>query len=146
MLPVFLTSLNSPFEINLPWIHWNAFCSALTLLSSDPAPNPERLLEEAFPLPPSPASPALFPQECLLPTPWSEPFPHTHMPQWPYFSVLLASNPWVGTRLKVLLFVLKEIESGKRERVEGGRNICGNSLIVSTRILSNQDASVFSRA
>lgn len=46
----------------------------------------------------------------------------------------------------MLLFVLKEIESGKRERVEGGRNICGNSLIVSTRILSNQDASVFSRA
>lgn len=42
----------------------------------------------------------------------------------------------------MLLFALKEVESGKRQRVGGGRNICGNSLIVSTRILSNQDASV----
>lgn len=40
----------------------------------------------------------------------------------------------------MLLFVLKEVESGKRWGAGG--NICGNSLIVSTRILSNQDASV----
>lgn len=38
----------------------------------------------------------------------------------------------------MLLFPLKEVESGKR----GGRNICGNGLIVSMRILRNQDASV----
>lgn len=39
----------------------------------------------------------------------------------------------------MLLFALKEVESGKRW---GGGNVCGNNLIVSTRILSNQDASV----
>lgn len=38
----------------------------------------------------------------------------------------------------MLLFALKEVESGKG----WGENICGNNLIVSTRILSNQDASV----
>lgn len=38
----------------------------------------------------------------------------------------------------MLLFPLEEVESGKRV----GENICGNSLIVSMRIRSTQDASM----
>lgn len=52
------------------------------------------------------------------------------------FSWLLIDE--LGHVSKCFLFALKEVESGKG----WGGNICGNNLIVSTRILSNQDASV----